>query len=197
MTKEQHLAELKYTLKKLDYANHPAIIEAAFNDVYNQIIADLPPAQLKDFEYITKNYEVAIAKDTGVSDRYYSELPVSIISLPRPTKGVIAINSTDGTAFRYYPITERESRLTSNLESGLYDRYWGYYLQGLDKVFYTRMTATLASAGVRMLLAPQFRDFASTDEVPLPDNRDYSIKQLVIDYIRQTQVLDLQIEKND
>jgi len=196
MTKKEHIDQIAYELKKLNYQNHPAIIEAVINDVYNQIIRDLSPAEIKDFEYYTKNYEVAISKDTGVSERYYSTLPVAVIDLPRPSKGVIAINSTDGTAFRYYPVTERESRLTENLESGLYDRYWGYYINR-DTVWYVRMTSTLAAGGVRMLLAPQFREFATSDEVPLPRGRDYDIKQLVIDRITNNQILDLEIEKND
>lgn len=192
-TKQNIIDSLKYALKKHDYNNHPAIIEDVLNDIYNQIIADAPKEHIDKFEFHTKNYEVAVSLNAA-SSRYYSTLPVAIINTRRPQHGVISINAKKATGFRYYPTTEREVRLSENLESGLYDRYYGYYLNR-DTVWYTGMTADLATAGVRMLLAPQFKDFAATDEVPLPDGANYNMKQLAYDYITQTSIMDLQTQK--
>jgi hypothetical protein len=196
VTKQNIIDSVIYELKKLDYVNHPAIVEDVLNDVYNQLMADMSPASLKNFEFYTKNYEATIVAD-ATSGRYYSTLPVSIVNLQKPQMGVIAINSKDGTGFRFYPTTELELRLTENLESGLYDRYYGWYLNR-DKIWYShKMTSVLATAGVRLSLAVQFKDFAATDVVPLPKGRNYDMKQLAIDYLRQTQIFDLQLEDKD
>jgi hypothetical protein len=190
MTKKEIIDFCRYELKKMDFANHPMIVEGALNAVYNQILADLPARDLDYFEFHTKDYEVAVTLD-ATSNRYYSTLPAAIVQLKVPQRGVVAINSKQGTGFRFYPTTEKEVRQTANLESGLYDRYFGFYVHD-GKVFYTNYTDELAAAGVRMSLAVQFMDFASTDEVPLPGGRDYDIAQLVIDFIRQTSVIEMQ-----
>jgi hypothetical protein len=193
MVKSEVIDQIKYQLKKLNYANHPVIIEAVLNDVYNQIMFDTSPRKLQYFEFYTKDYEVTVSLDSG-SNRYYSTLPATIVQLQIPQQGVVSINSKKGTGFRIYPTSEREVRYTANLESGLYDRYYGFYVHR-DKVWYVNYDAELAAAGVRMALAVQFRDFAATDEVPIPGGRNYDLKQLAVDYIRQTQILDLQIKK--
>jgi len=46
VTKQNVIDSVKYELKMLDFANHPAIIEDVLNDVYNQIIGDLKPSEL-------------------------------------------------------------------------------------------------------------------------------------------------------
>jgi hypothetical protein len=195
MTKQQLIDEISYILKKRDYQNHPAIIETVINGVYNQLISELSPMDLQRFEFYSKSYEANVSLDSS-SQRYYADLPVPVVNLNRSQGGVLGVNAKDGTGHRYYPTTEREQRYTENLESGLYDRYSGYYVNR-NRVWFTNMNAERASAGVRLNLAPQFRSFSATDEVPLPAGRDYELKQLVIDMITNQQIIDLQIDEKE
>lgn len=193
MQKRHHIDQIKYALKKHDYANHPAIIEAVLNDVYNQILYDTPVKDMTGFEFYTKTYEVTVSKDSA-SDRYYSTLPAAIVTLRNPNDAIVSINSKKGTGFRFFPTTENEQQIYDGLEANLVYLRYGYYVQN-NKVWYTNYDNELASAGVRMALAVEFREFASTDEVPLPAGRSYDIKQLALDYIRQNNLIDIQIPK--
>ena len=194
MLKQEIIDEIDYILKKHDFSSHKAIIEAVANDVYNQLIYDTPPKDLDFFEFITKDVELAVTQDVN-SERYYSSLDgYDIVQLKNPQQGVVAINSKKGTGFRLYPTTEKEVRLSSGLESGQVDIYYGYYVHR-DKIWYVNYNATIAAAGVRASLALQFKDFALTDEVPLPSGRNYDFVNLVVDFIRQTTFTDLNVPK--
>ena len=196
MTKAEILDSLIYELKKLDYQNHPAMVESIVSDVYNQLLGQMSQDELDMFEFYAKTYnDQAVTLDTD-SNRYYTTLPVAIVNLHRRQGGVLGINSTEGTGHKFFPTSEQEIRMTDNIEAGILGRFYGYFVDH-GRIWYDGMTVAIAAAGVRLTLAPQFRDFASTDEINLPTGMDYSLKQLVIDRISNQQVIDLQIEEKD
>lgn len=194
MTQKEHVDEVFYLLKKHDDLNHKAIIRDVLSDIYDQIMSDTPTRELQDFEFHTKEFEVTVLKDTGYSERYYSLLPASIVNLKQPQQGVVSVNLQTGVGFSFWPTTEREVRIYEGLESQLINTAYSYYVKR-DRVYYTNFDDEAQAAGVRMALAIQFRDFEPTDEVPLPGGRAYDMKQLAIDYIKQNNILDLQIQK--
>ena len=192
MTKKNHIDEIFYHLRRNDNMNHKAIIEAALNNVYNQIIYDTPTKYLENFEFYTKDFSVAIAQDAY--DRYYSTLPASIVKLKEPQNGVLAINTLKGTGYKFYPTTEKELRQTEGFESRLIDgENIGYYVKR-DTVYYDNMDSDTANYNVRMSLAVDFMGFDDDDEVPLPAGRDYDLKALVKDYILNSSITDLQLQ---
>jgi hypothetical protein len=193
--KKRVIDSVRTLLQEHSHNDHPAYVEDAVNHVYSQMLTEIFQHPHNQFEVYTKNYEVSISQD-GDSERYYSDLPVAVVNLPRKGGGVISIQSEAGTGFRYYPVSEQEWRLTANNESVLYNRYWGWYLNR-GRVWYTRMTALLAAAGVRMSLATQFKDFSTTDEVPLPAGKNYDLVQRTYDFIIQKKLLDDETDKQD
>ena len=194
MTKANIIDSIYYMLrKKHDEVNHKAIIESVCNDVYNQLMYDTPAKDLKTFEFYTRTSEVAVALDAD-SQRYYSALPYGLVTLKNPINAIVAINSTEGLGHRFYPTTQKDIKNFDGLESDQVVTIYGYYLEG-QRVYYKDYTSDLVAAGVRMSLAVQFNEFAATTEIPLPSGRDYEFKQLILDYIKQNNIIDLQIPK--
>lgn len=193
MTKRNLIDEVAYILEKHDSQNHKAIIETVLNGIYNQIMGEIPESDLRQFEFYTKDFQVSISQDSH--ERYYSDLPAQVVQLKKPQQGVVSINTIRGTGFLFVPTTERRIRLMDGFEADSIEGTHVFYYLKRNRVYYHKMSEFRAESDVRMSLAVQFRDFDEDDEVPLPSGRDYDIKQLAIDAIRQSSIIDLQIPK--
>ena len=194
-TKNRVISSVRTMLQEQGHNDHPALVEDAINHVYSQLLIQIPQSPHNQYEIYTKNYKASIALDSD-SNRYYVNLPVAVVNLPRKGGGVVSVQSEDGKGFRYYPVSEQEWRLTANIESGLYNRYYGYYVNR-NKILFTRDMSSYLGVEVRLSLVTQFKDFEATDEVLIPGGQNYDLAQLSYDYITQKSLLDLQIDKED
>jgi hypothetical protein len=195
MTKNELIYHIKNILAKEDESMefHPKQIEAVIDDVYAQTISDLGIEELNDFDFnIKESFSNTVTLD-ATSGRYYTDLPRAILNLRQPQKGVVEINTNQGTDMNFVPTTIKRIRLLLNSEAYGYTGKVHFYVER-DKIWYYNMTSDLANAGVRLRLAVPFSEFSATDEVPLPVGKDTEFVQTVIQILAQTQPSDL---KND
>ena len=167
---------------------HPRVIEYAIERVYEQNIGMLLK---KNFRYWTKRYTSQTVTLDATENRYYTTLPASIVQIPNVTNGVLSINTQQGTGLNFYQTTEENIEYLNNTIGDSINQKIGYFVQR-DKVWYHNITAIQATAGVKLILAINFSDFAATDEVPLPSG--INLIQMAIDFIKQKPVDD---RKND
>ena len=158
---------------------HPETIKYAIERVYEQNIGVLLK---KNFRYWTKRYTGQTVTLDATENRYYTTLPASIVQIPNVTNGVLSVNIQQGTDMNFYQTTEENIEYLNGSIGDNINEKIGYFVQR-DKIWYHNITAIQAAAGVKLILAINFSDFAATDEVPLPSGID--LIQMAINFILQ------------
>jgi hypothetical protein len=196
MQKQEHIDQLRVMLGEMSNTIHPVIIEVAINDAYNQIINDMTFEQQKATALCTKEYtDIAVALD-ATRCLYYSDLPGSLVPLKGSLTGVNYINTNTGMGVRFEPTTEKMIKFSIGKDemTTLPTDMVLYYISR-DKIWYYGDMSAVPL--VRMVLTIQFKSFEDEDEVTMPEGRDYNIKQLAMDYIKQTPILELRNDNAD
>ena len=139
---------------------HPQEIENAIAKYRSQFLKTVPIGEL---DYYAKQYTGSVSTD-GTNNREYVSLPVQIEDLPGVSKGVVAVTTSQGTDAQFYPMTERDRRLSYGLEVTSVQAGRTGYVVYYDRIeFATNMTQST----VRMMLIPTFDEYTSTENVPL------------------------------
>lgn len=174
-------------------------VEAALNSAYNQIIYDLLKSGLRNFDLCRKTFtNVAVVWDS-VQGVYYSNYPAAIVS---HVNADMILNTVQGSGFRFYPTTEQNLLLTENLLCSTQDnlirtlvkreRIEYYNMESLsEEDIENGSSPTPRVPLVKMNLAIEFREFENTDEVYMPMGRDYEVKQLALDMLRNEPIINV------
>lgn len=171
----------------------PQQIEAVIEMVYNEYCMSLTPDQYDNADFLTKEYTAQTVTLDSTTNRYYTTLPAPVVPLKIPSEAVRHINTNQGTDLDFVPCTETIWELKDGLFSHDIDTTIGYVVR-YNRVWYSdTMTAAIASAGVRMVLAVPFTSFSYSEEINLPVG-GVALMQSVIQILSGTQPMDL---KND
>lgn len=207
MQKIQYIDEIYNLVKPTSENLTKQMVEVAINAAYNQIAADSFNSftsrkayrDITSFDLCKKRFNsVAVTYDT-TNAVYYSNYPVALV--PNINLDQV-VNTVQGQGTRFYPITEADILVTENLNCNKLDTYISY-LPKRERVEYYNMesldeddidngdTPTPRIPTVRLELAIEFKSFESTDIVYMPNGRDYEVKQLAIDFLKQNPIMEI------
>ena len=200
MTKQEHIDSVYELLGEAFREKiEPQVVEASLNAAYNQICLELSTSGNKSFDLCRKRFTgVAVTWDSD-ADVYYSTYPAAIV--PKLNVEMI-VELVRGSDLYFYPSSEKTRRLVSGSQSDELNTGIPTILKR-ERIEYRNMeslsddeidggsTPTPKVATVRMDLAIEFRDFATTDEVYMPDGRDYQVYQLALDMLRNEPIMDV------
>lgn len=143
-------------------------------------------------DYFTKLFEGVEVKSKG--RQYYSDLPVSLIELPRTGGGVMNIYMTGDMDLTFVPVNMINHQILNELEA--------YKLTGpipymvtKDKVYY--QTFLHGINDVNMYLLVKFEDFLADDDIMFPPNSALAIRDIVLQFLSQTPPEDRVIDSNE
>mgnify|MGYP001013040274 CR=1 FL=1 len=174
-------------------------VEAAINTAYNQIVFDLVRGGVRNFDLCRKRFtSIAVTYDSN-ADVYYSDWPAAIVP---HINGEMIVSTVQGSGIRFAPMSEQDVLLTTGLLVDLIDttiytiikreRIEYYNMESLSQdEIDTGSSPTPKISTVRMDLAIEFREFATTDEVYMPMGRDYEVLELALDFLRKEPIIDI------
>jgi hypothetical protein len=187
----------------LEIATHPILtqqmVEIVLNNVYNQLCWDLFLAKIPNYDLCRKRFtDIPVVWDSS-ADVYYSNYPAAVV--PNINEEMI-VSTIKGSNLLFYPTTEKTQRRVSNLQSNALNLHIPTILKR-ERIEYLNMESlsqeqinggsnpTPKIATVRMDLAIQFKEFASTDVVYTPGGRDYELIQLAVDFITKEPIMEI------
>jgi hypothetical protein len=199
MTKQQVIDSVWNLLQDKSENLTKQMVEVFINDTYNQTCWDLVKGRVKNFDLCRKRFTgIAVTWDSAAGV-YYSDYPAAIV--PEINAEMI-VSTIYGSGLLFYPSSEKRQRLVQDLTSNTLNTHIPTILKR-ERVEYRNMetysqeeldngeTPTPRIATVRMDLAIQFKEFLPTDVVYMPAGRDYEVKQLAIDFIKQLPIMEV------
>jgi hypothetical protein len=194
MIRQEYIHFIKLALKPIDKTGqfHDEYIKIACDLVYSQSLAGVKDNLNSDIDIdlYSKEYTAQTVTLDATKGLYYSTLPAAIVPISGITSGLRSINTIQGLDIDMVPISELEMSYMDGSVTQMVDVTIGYWLQG-TKIWYDEsMTASIANAGVRMLLIPRFSEYARTDVINVPGG-DLNFISQVIQLIAPTSPVDL------
>jgi hypothetical protein len=195
MTKKQHIDQIEELLGEAYYDKiSKPVIEVTLNTAYNQICSTM-----NKFDLCRKRFTgIPVVWDSS-AEVYYSDYPAAIV----PTiNSEMIVSTIKGSGALFSPTTEQESRLVYTLSSNDIDNRI-YTILKRERIEYENMesltdeeiedgaTHTPKVPTVRMDLAIEFKEFEDTDEVYMPAGKDYEVKQIALDMLRNEPIIDV------
>ena len=172
---------------------HPKQVEYAIEMVYNQLTMNLNPNEYDNIDFLTKEYTAQTCTLDATTNRYYVALPAPVVPLRIPSEAIRHINTNQGTAFDFCPATETIWEIIDGLFSNDIDTTIPYIVRYNRVWFGSTMTAAIAAAGVRMVVAVTFSTFDYTEDVNLTIG-GVDLVQAAVQMLMNTQPMNL---KND
>lgn len=161
--------------------------------VYNQYTMSLTPDQYDNADFLTKEYTAQTVTLDNVTNRRYVNLPAPLVPMRIPSEAVRHVNSNQSVSLDFCPMTETIWELVDGLFSYDIDDTIGYIVRYNKVWFNESMTADIATAGVRMVLAVPFSAFSYTEDVNLTIG-GVDLAQAAAQLLMNTQPMD---KKND
>jgi len=195
MTKNEYIDFIRNSLQAVDKTSrfHPEQVAAAMNVAVNTVFYEMYKAQprvfAKSMERYTVQTQLIPVNSSAVDPRYTAPLTVDIVDLPRKTGGVLEIlqktliPATLSSVITYVPVTTMEGEQFYGSESSLPSNVVGFSWSGARVVEFWNMSASQATGTVLARYIPQFKSYASTDNVLLPYGQDQRIIELVRQYM--------------
>lgn len=171
---------------------HPEILSKHIEMAWNYLIKTVAyreAEQLDDWgllDAFTKTYVPVEVKFDEVRNERYSNLPVSIVDLPR-NRGIRFISDIHNQSNQYLYRDNNSVDIYSNLDVSKVIPTPRYYREG-DKVFYSGLSSLIPN--VLQKLIPNFSSLDDDDEVPIPS----AYNKLIFDLVYQ-QMMNLRPEK--
>jgi len=141
-----------------------------------------------------ERYTVTVSK-TPTSDattgRYFINLGVDVVDLPRKTGGVFDVLTSSTTTTKFVPVSVLEGNQLYGSESSLPGNVVGYSWDGARTVEFWDMSAAEASAGVVVRVIQKFLSYGLTDYIPLPYGQEAVVTQMVREFLGATPPKDL------
>ena len=184
MTRRQWIDFIKEYVGKIDPQRvfHKNVLSEALGLAYENFAYDTYRKTPYELDAMGKTYEsVAVTLDT-TKDRYYSDLPCSIIPIDKVGSGIIEIGTEEGFGYDFVPMYLHEARLTSTFEVESMLSEINYVLIG-EKVFYTSMTSAISTAGVRMTVVQQWSEYGLDENIPMPAGQSQRFIETVLNVL--------------
>ena len=182
MTKQELISFVKNSLPAPDKTAkyHDNIITYAIRMAYEQLLYDMylmNPNNLD--EYIVTTSDL-VAVD---ADRDYVALTKSFVKLPGKASGIRGVRSDD---VKFYPMTLQEYEQAQDLEIWNEGSTCGYAV-GQDKIYIHNLPADWAhlSDNITIDVVQSFEEYASTDEIMIPNGQAERLIELVVVFLRQ------------
>jgi hypothetical protein len=159
-------------------------IESSMDFIWEQLCDIL--IKQNDVFYYTQKYEDVTVTLDAVTDRYYSDLPATVVR-----DGVVRVYGKTSRDLDFIQIPERDFRLMGLQE--VYDiSQKVYFYVNYNRVFFDdNMTSIVANEGVSMDLLTTLSDFLISADIPLPKVNNVSFIDAVIDYLQGTPTIEL------
>ena len=148
---------------------------------YENFVYDTYKYRIHELDSMGKEYDVSISQD-GTSNRYYSNLPCSIIEIDKVGSGILEVSTTTGYSYPFVPMYLQEIKRISGLEVEAMTDEIGYALVG-EKIYYSSMTTAIRSAGVRMTVVQQFSEYALDESIPIPKSQSERFMETVLNVL--------------
>ncbi len=183
MTRRQWIDYTKEFVGKIDPTRqfHPNMISNALSLAYENFVYDTYKYRIHELDSMGKEYDVSISQD-GTSNRYYSNLPCSIIEIDKVGSGILEVSTTTGYSYSFVPMYLQEIKRISGLEVEAMTDEIGYALVG-EKIYYSSMTTAIQSAGVRMTAVQQFSEYALDESIPIPKSQSERFMETVLNVL--------------
>ena len=183
MTRRQWIDYTKEFVGKIDPTRqfHPNMISNALSLAYENFVYDTYKYRIHELDSLGKEYDVSISQD-GTSNRYYSNLPCSIIEIDKVGSGILEVSTTTGYSYSFVPMYLQEIKRISGLEVEAMTDEIGYALVG-EKIYYSSMTTAIQSAGVRMTVVQQFSEYALDESIPIPKSQSERFMETVLNVL--------------
>ena len=183
MTRRQWIDYTKEFVGKIDPTRqfHPNMISNALSLAYENFVYDTYKYRIHELDSMGKEYDVSISQD-GTSNRYYSNLPCSIIEIDKVGSGILEVSTTTGYSYSFVPMYLQEINRISGLEVEAMTDEIGYALVG-EKIYYSSMTTAIRSAGVRMTVVQQFSEYALDESIPIPKSQSERFMETVLNVL--------------
>ena len=192
MTKQEYIHFIKNSLPQVDKTSkfHYEQIASAINVAINQVFYDIYDKNPKAFKKSLERYTI-VRDYAGVTDptvqvdtgRYGMTLNVDIVDLPRKTGGIFDVLSGSDNTTTFVPVSVLEGNQFYGSESSLPGTIVGYAWDGARSIEFWNMSASEASAGVKIRLIQQFKSYGSGDNVVLPYGQDQRIIEMVREFL--------------
>jgi hypothetical protein len=192
MTRQEYIDFISNVLSPIDKTNrfHKENIRVACDLVYAQRMTTVDES-MTDIEVYSKEYTAQDVTLDATKNKYYTDMPCEIVSIPGVTSGLRHIAPNQGFDLDMVPVTELEINYLGGSVTQLVDTTVGYWRQG-QKVWYDEsMTPAIAAAGVRMIVLPRFSEFDRDDVVQIPGCTDLDFIGQVIQLIAPSAPVDL------
>lgn len=185
MRKDKVIDLVRAYLPSPDKTNkyHPLVVEHTLSICYNEMLVKTYSKQYYDMDMFAKKFgdngtpiTVELNSNTG---EYYSTLPSEIVVLPNINAGVKGILSLSSQDLVFAPMKGCDIKLIQGLECQQIDDVIGYTVYR-DKVIYTGMTSSIASAGVVMDLIVPFHAYDDSDNVNFPKGQENTIISMAL-----------------
>lgn len=183
MTRRQWIDYTKEFVGKIDPTRqfHQNMVNNALSLAYENFVYDTYKYRIHELDSMGKEYDVSISRD-GTSNRYYSNLPCSIIEIDKVGSGILEVSTTTGYSYSFVPMYLQEIKRIFGLEVEAMTDEIGYALVG-EKIYYSSMTTAIQSAGVRMTVVQQFSEYALDESIPIPKSQSERFMETVLNVL--------------
>src|SRR3972149_10840028 len=194
MEQQQFVDYIKLALAPIDKTNrfHREYIKNACDLVYAQKLGSIKEYEIGELELYSKTYyDQTVTQDTTHTNKYYTDLIIDIVGIPKVGSGILSINTEQGYDLDFVPVTELEMFYMDASAAHTTDTTIGYWVQGKRIWYDESMTSSIAAAGVRLQVFPRFSEFAATDTINIPGCSDFDFIQAVLQLLAPTAQVDL------
>lgn len=181
MTKNDLISFYKNSVLKPDKTSryHDQVIVYAVRMAYEQLLYDLylnDPVNLDEY-VVTKSSLVAVD-----ATRDYIAMTTSYIKLPGKASGVRSLRHD---TYKFYPMTLMEYEQASDFDIWEAGTAVGYAV-GQDKIYLHNLPDDwqYVSDTIDVDIVQSFEEYASTDEIMMPQGQAERMTELVLNYLR-------------
>ena len=184
MTRREWIDYIKEYVGKIDPQRvfHKNVLSEALGIAYENYVYDTYRNTPYELDVLGKTYSGVPVVNDQMKDRYYSELPCSIIPINKVGSGIIEIGTIEGFDYDFVPMYLHEARLTSGLEVGAMISEVGYTLIG-DRVYYMSMPVDIIAEGVRMTVVQQWGEYGLDEHIPMPAGQSQRFTETVLNVL--------------
>lgn len=166
---------------------HPDHVMYALNSAWNQILYSTFRKNIGMLDFYAKDYvsQTAVANaDTG---KYEITLPENIVQLPHITAGVRNVTVDEWEDVEFVPQSEEENMLMYDSDTYNVDDVITYHVRA-DKIIFGQESGDVSGYDFRLSLVIPFKDYADSDEVPIPSGQDVELINIAVQILTQPEI---------
>ena len=184
MTRREWIDFIKEHVGKIDPQRdfHKNALSEALGLAYENFAYDTYRKTPYELDALGRTHEIVPVLLDATKNKYYSELPCSIIPIDKVGSGIIEIGTEEGFGHDFVPMYLQEARMTYMLEVDSMTTEIPYVLTG-ERVYYMSMTNAIATAGVRMTLVQQWSEYGLDENIPMPAGQSQRFIETVLNVL--------------